>query len=154
MLVSLWNLSDTSTALLSSHLPNFRAIGKFQPPILHLGDFARAYNSWVRTAKLTIGDGNLSGLTVPKGSQRSIISYEIHFCTDQVKTHREVRFWFDLSYNAMEVHGQMLRIKFCSFLFVFCRKSVALRPCLQNGGTQNMWHHGYGVLWRRHDMRT
>ena len=58
----------------------------------------------------------------PKASQRSIISYEINFCTDQVKTHREVRFWFDLSYDATKVHGQMLRIKFCSFLFVFCRK--------------------------------
>ena len=58
----------------------------------------------------------------PKASQRSIITYEIHFGTEQVKTHREVRFWFDLSYDATEVHGQMLRINFCYFLFVFCRK--------------------------------
>ena len=58
----------------------------------------------------------------PKASQRSIITYEIHFCIDQAKTHREVRFWFDLSYDATKVHGQMLRIKFCCFLFVFCRK--------------------------------
>ena len=58
----------------------------------------------------------------PKASQRSIITYEIYFCTDQVKTHREVRFWFDLSYDATKMHGQMFRIKFCYFLFVFCRK--------------------------------
>ena len=58
----------------------------------------------------------------PKASQRSIITYEIHFCIDQAKTQREVRFWFDLSYDATTVHGQMLRIKFCCFLFVSCRK--------------------------------
>ena len=57
-----------------------------------------------------------------KASQRSIITYEIHFCTDQVKTHREVRFWFDVSYDATKVHWQMLRMKFCYFLFVFCGK--------------------------------
>ena len=49
----------------------------------------------------------------PKASQRSIITYEIHSCIDQVKTHREVRFWFGLSYDAAKLHGQMLRIKFC-----------------------------------------
>ena len=58
----------------------------------------------------------------PKASQRSIINYEINFCIDQAKTHREVRFWFDLSYDATKVHVQMLRIKLCCFLFVFCRK--------------------------------
>ena len=58
----------------------------------------------------------------PKASQRSIITYEIHFYIDQAKTHREVRFWFDLSYDATKVHGQMLRTKFYCFLFVFCRK--------------------------------
>ena len=70
------------------------------------------YSSWRQPLRV---DG-------PKASQRSIITYEIHFCTDQVKTHQEVRFWFDLSYDATKVHGQMLRIKFCCFLFVFCRK--------------------------------
>ena len=58
----------------------------------------------------------------PKASQRSIITHKIHFCTDQAKTHREGRFWFDLSYDVTGVHRQMLRIKFCWFLFVFCRK--------------------------------
>ena len=46
----------------------------------------------------------------PKASQRSIMTYEIHLCTDQAKTHREFRFWFDLSYDATRVHRQMLRI--------------------------------------------
>ena len=79
----------------------------------------------------------------PKASQRSIITYEIHFCTDQVKTHREVWFWFDLSYDATKVHGQMLRIKFGYLILVcFLPKSVAQRPCLQNGGNQNTWHLG------------
>ena len=55
----------------------------------------------------------------PKASQRSIITHKIHFCTDQAKTHREGRFWFDLSYDVTGVHRQMLRIKFCWFLFVF-----------------------------------
>ena len=58
----------------------------------------------------------------PKASQRSMITHEIHFCTDQAKTHREVRFWFDLSYDATRMHRQILRITFCCFLFVFCRK--------------------------------
>ena len=58
----------------------------------------------------------------PKASQRSIITYEIQVCTDQVKTHRDVRFWLDLSYDATKVHGRMLGIKLCFFLFVFCRK--------------------------------
>ena len=58
----------------------------------------------------------------PKASQRSIITHKIHFCTDQAKTHREGRFWFDLSYDVTGVHRQMLRIKFCWFLFVFWRK--------------------------------
>ena len=57
-----------------------------------------------------------------KASQRSIITYEIHFCTDQANTHREVRLWFGLSYDTMRVHRQTLRIKFCCFLFVFFRK--------------------------------
>ena len=58
----------------------------------------------------------------PKASQHSIIIYEIHFCTDPTKTHREVRFWFDLSYDSTRVHRRLLRIKFCCFLYVFCRK--------------------------------
>ena len=62
------------------------------------------------------------GFDGPKASQRSIITHKIHFCIDQAKTHREGRFWFDLSYRVMGVHRQMLRIKFCWFLFVFCRK--------------------------------
>ena len=91
----------------------------------------------------------------PKASQRSIITYEIHFCTDQAKTYREVRFWFDLSHDATRVHRQMMRITFCCFLFVFCRKVLPWdHNCLQNGGNQNTWHLAYGVLWRRHNMRT
>ena len=58
----------------------------------------------------------------PKASQHSIITYEIHFCIDQAKTHREFRFWYDLSYDATIVHWQMSKIKLCCFLFVFCRK--------------------------------
>ena len=85
----------------------------------------------------------------PKASQRSIITYEIHFCTDQVETHREVRFWFDLSYDTTKLHGQMLRIKFCYFLFVFCRKVLPWDLVYKMAGPK-----GYGVLWRRHDMRT
>ena len=42
-------------------------------------------------------------------------------CIDQIKTHREGRFWFDLSYDATWMHRQMLRIQFC-YLFVFCWK--------------------------------
>ena len=58
----------------------------------------------------------------PKASERSIITHKINFCIDQAKTHREGRFWFDVSYDVTGVHRQMLRIKFCWFLFVFCRK--------------------------------
>ena len=85
----------------------------------------------------------------------AFVTYEIHFCTDQAKTHREVRFWFDLSYDATRVHRQMLRITFCCFLFVFCWKVLPWDlNCLQNGRTRNMCHLMYGVLWHRHYMRT
>ena len=66
----------------------------------------------------------------PKASQRSIITYEIHFCIDQAKTHREVR--FDLIFYSAwaNVENQILLLLVC-----FLPKSVALRPCLQNGAT-------------------
>ena len=67
--------------------------------------------------------------------------------SDQVETHREVRFWFDLSYDATKLHGQMLRMKFCYFLFVFCRKVLPWVLVYKMAGPK-----GYGVLWRRHDM--
>ena len=35
----------------------------------------------------------------PKGSPRLIITYKIHFCIGQAKTHLEGRFWFGLSFN-------------------------------------------------------
>ena len=42
MVVSLWNLTGTSAALLPRYLPNFRAIGKVQTRISRLRDFARS----------------------------------------------------------------------------------------------------------------
>ena len=44
MLVSLWNLAVASSAVLSRHLPTFRAIGKISPPISCLRFFARSYD--------------------------------------------------------------------------------------------------------------
>ena len=106
-----------------------------QPPLIQ----HRAIASWRQPLRV---DG-------PKASQRSIITHKIHFRTDQAKTYGEGRFWFDLSYDVTGVHRKMLRIKFCWFLFVFCRKL----PCLQNGGVCSACHLTYGVLWRRHNMR-
>ena len=90
----------------------------------------------------------------PKASQRSIITYEIHFCTDQAKTHRVIRFWFDISYDARRVHRQMLRIKFCCFLFVFWRKVLPRDFVYKMAGSKTPWHLAYDVLWRRHTMHT
>ena len=44
LLVSLWNLTDGSAAMLPSRLSNFRAIGKLQTLISCLRDFARSYD--------------------------------------------------------------------------------------------------------------
>ena len=42
---SLWNLTDTSTALLPMCLSNFKAIRQFKVPISWLRDFARSYDN-------------------------------------------------------------------------------------------------------------
>ena len=41
---SLWNLTDTSAALLPTSLSNFRAIRKFNQPISRIRDFTRSYD--------------------------------------------------------------------------------------------------------------
>ena len=84
-------------------------------------------------------------------SQHSIITYEIHFCTDQAKNHQQVGFSFDPSYDATRMYRQMLKKNSAAFV-CFLPKSVALRPCLQNGGIQNTCHLAYSVLWSRHNM--
>ena len=42
MVVSLWNLTGTSAAVLPRYLPNFRAIGKVETRISRLRDFTRS----------------------------------------------------------------------------------------------------------------
>ena len=44
IITSLWNLTDTSAAVLSRCLSNFRAIGQFQIQISRHRDFTRSYN--------------------------------------------------------------------------------------------------------------
>ena len=88
----------------------------------------------------------------PKASQRSIITYEIHCCTDQAKTNREIRFWSDLSYDATRVYRQMLRITFCCFLFIFCRKVLPSDLVYKIMGfkTRATWRTRYcdvGIIW-------
>ena len=66
IIASLWNLTDTSAALLPKCLSNFRAIGQFQIQISRLRDFTISYE---KTSFLILRQGpGISSIRSDRGS--------------------------------------------------------------------------------------
>ena len=97
------NLAGVSAAVLSRHLPNFRAIGKLQPPVLRLRDFARSNNKTY-----------------------AMIEFNLALCNDYLngsveKTHNSTT---DASYISFALSFQDMIIWFCHHVSFVCRLCV------------------------------
>ena len=98
------------------------------------------YCHWIRWFYQTGANRRQPGrVDGPKASQHSIITYKIHFCINQDKTHQDGRFSFGLSSDATKKYciGKSCKLKHYRLLLgVFWQAKYAYIP----------WH--YMVMWR------
>ena len=100
------------------------------------------YCHWIRwfyqTSVLTPNRRQPGRVDGPKASQHSIITYKVHFCINQDKTHQDGRFSFGLSSDATKYCiGKSCKLKHYRLLLgVFWQAKYAYIP----------WH--YMVMWR------